>query len=129
MNYLALKFHSVSKALAFSGACFLGLFSRTVSAQEQAGTQAVTLENPLIVNSIEELLLGILDIVIIIAIPIIIFFIIYAGFLYVTARGNSEKVSQASRALTYAVIGGVLVIGAIAITEIIRNLVLEFQNN
>lgn len=77
-------------------------------------------------NSIEELLVAILNIVIVIAMPIVIFFIIYAGFLYVTARGNAEQVQQASRALMYAIIGGVLIIGAVVIAEIIKNLVGSF---
>ncbi len=84
------------------------------------------LNNPINVNSIEELLVAILNIVIVIAMPIVIFFIIYAGFLYVTARGNAEQVQQASRALMYAIIGGVLIIGAVVIAEIIKNLVGSF---
>lgn len=74
-------------------------------------------------NSIEDLVVGILNILIVIAIPIIVFFIIYAGFMYVTASGNPEQIKQASRSLTYAIIGGVLIIGALAIAEIIKGLV------
>jgi hypothetical protein len=90
------------------------------------GNSVVKLKNPLQVNSIQELLLAILNIVIILALPVIVFFIIYAGFLYVTARGNAAQVEQATRALTYAVIGGVLILGAVAIAEIVRNLVTSF---
>ncbi len=97
-----------------------------VFAQESPAGSTVKLKNYLNVDTIEGLLLGILEIVLIIAVPIIIFFIIFAGFLYVTARGDTEKLTNARRALTYAVIGGVLVLGAIAITEIIRNLVEAF---
>lgn len=87
---------------------------------------STTLKNPLKINSIEELLVAILNILIIIAIPVIVFFIIYSGFLYVTARGNAAQVEQATRSLTYAVIGGVLIIGAVAIAEIVKNLVTSF---
>ena len=89
-------------------------------------SQTVILKNPLTVTSLEELLVAILNIVVIIAIPIIVFFIIYSGFLYVTARGNASQVEQATRSLTYAIIGGVLIIGAIAIAEIVENLVTSF---
>jgi len=89
-------------------------------------TQTVTLANPLRVNTITELLAAILNIVIVLAVPIIVFFIIYAGFLYVTAKGNAQQIEQATRSLTYAVIGGVLVLGAVAIAEIISNLVQSF---
>jgi hypothetical protein len=77
-------------------------------------------------NSIEELLLVILNTFIVIAVPIIVLYIIYAGFLYVTARGNAEQTKQATQALTYAVIGGVIVIGAVAIAEVIKNVVAAF---
>src|SRR3989338_3730722 len=75
-------------------------------------SQTVTLANPLRINTITELLAAILNIVIVLAVPIIVFFIIYAGFLYVTAKGNAQQIEQATRSLTYAVIGGVLVLGA-----------------
>lgn len=82
--------------------------------------------NPLAFGTIEEFLLAILNVVIVIAIPIVVLFIIYAGFLYVTARGNATQVQDATRALTYAIIGGVLIVGAVAISEIISNLVKSF---
>jgi hypothetical protein len=88
---------------------------------------SIRLENPLSVNSIQDLLVAILNIVMILMIPVIVFFIIYAGFLYVTARGNVEQVKQATRALTYAIIGGVLVVGAFAIAEIIKATVQSFM--
>jgi len=87
----------------------------------------VKLENPLKnVSSIEALLVAILNIVEILMIPVIIFFIILAGFKYVTARGNTTEVEEATRALTYAVIGGVLVLAAVAISKIIQTTVSAF---
>jgi len=94
-----------------------------------AQAEVVKLKNPLKVDTIEDLLIGILNIVMVIATPIIIFFIIYAGFMYVTAAGNPEKIKKATNALTYAIIGGVIIIGAIAIGEIIKNLVGAFEVN
>lgn len=87
----------------------------------------VTLQNPLNgINSIEGLLVAILNIVMILMVPVIVFFIIYAGFKYVMAQGNASQVEEATRALTYAIIGGVLILAALAITEIIRNVVTAF---
>ncbi len=97
-----------------------------VLAQTTPASQTVTLKNPLQVTSLEELLIAILNIIVVIAIPIIVFFIIYSGFLYVTAKGNASQVEQATRSLTYAIVGGVLIIGAVAIAEIVRNLVTSF---
>jgi uncharacterized RDD family membrane protein YckC len=83
----------------------------------------VELENPLRVTTIEGLLRAIIAVVLVFAVPIIIFFIIYAGFLYVTARGNEQQVQQATRALLYALVGGLLILGAYVLIQIIANLI------
>lgn len=88
------------------------------------------LANPLAgsgITSVNGLLVAILNIVIVLAMPIIVFFIILAGFKYVTARGNATQTEEATRALTYAIIGGVLVLGAVAISAIIGDVVTQFQ--
>lgn len=90
------------------------------------GALSYKLCNPLRFNSLESLIVGILNVLLVIAVPIIIFFIIFAGFSYVTAQGNPEKIKQASRSLTYAIIGGVLILGAVAISEILQSVVESF---
>lgn len=93
------------------------------------GAQA-QLQNPLgagttLIGFIQDLV----DAILILVVPIIVFFIIYAGFLYVTARGNSEAVSKAHRALLYAVIGGVIVLGATVLTSVIEGTVDAIRNS
>ncbi len=85
------------------------------------------LKNPLAFTSLQDFIVAILNIVIVIATPIVVIFIILAGFKYVTARGNASSIEEATRALTYAIIGGVLIIGAVAIAEIIKGLVTSFS--
>ena len=87
------------------------------------------LENPLLLNSIDGLLMALLNVAIIIATPIVVLFIIYAGFLYVTARGDAEQIKTASRALTYGVIGGVIIVGSVAILAIVKNVATSFYIN
>lgn len=86
------------------------------------------LQNPLNsdINSVEGLLTVLLDILVIIATPIVVIFIILAGFKYVTAQGDTTKLEEAKRALIYSIIGGVLIIGAAAIAEIIRGTIAAF---
>ena len=79
------------------------------------------LKNPLTFPDITGLLVAVLNVAIVIALPIVVLFLIYAGFLYVTAKGNPEKIQEASRALTYGIIGGVIIIGSVAITEIVKS--------
>lgn len=115
-----------TKAYHFYGLLTLSLFPLIILAQAPSGS-TVTLTNYLNVTTIEELLEAILTILITLATPIIIFFIIYGGYLYVTARGNPEQIKTATTALTYAIIGGVIIIGAVAIGTIIGNLVGAFK--
>ncbi len=84
------------------------------------------LKNPLAFDSLQELIVAILNVIIIIATPIVVVFIVLSGFKYVTAQGNPKGIEEATRSLTYAVIGGVLIIGAKIIAEIIKNLVTSF---
>jgi len=131
-NYLQKISDTIAKKVLLALPTLL-LLLPTIVAGNQAGSGgsggggSSQLRNPLQFNSFNEFLVGILNIVIIIAVPIIVFFIILAGFKYVTARGNATQVQDATRALTYAVIGGVLILGAVAIAGIIRNLVDSFQ--
>jgi hypothetical protein len=101
----------------------------SVHAQETAPViKTVALDNPLKggINSIDGLLVAILNVLMVLMVPVIVFFIIYSGFKYVMAQGNASQVEEATRSLTYAVIGGVLILAAIAIAEIIKNVVASF---
>jgi hypothetical protein len=89
--------------------------------------ESKTFENPLGgVSELDQLFFEIVNVLLIIAIPIIVFFIIFAGFTYVTAQGNPEKIKLASQSLLYGIIGGVIILGSSAIMVIIRNLVDAF---
>jgi hypothetical protein len=85
------------------------------------------LNNPLGgVAELDDLFFEIVNVLLIIAVPIIIFFIIFAGFTYVTAQGNPEKIKLASQSLLYALIGGVIILGSSAMLVIVRNVVNAF---
>ena len=79
--------------------------------------------NPIEFGTLTEVLTAILDVLVIFAIPIVVFFIIYAGFKYVVAQGNPSDIQEANRALTYALIGGIIILGATIITGVIENTV------
>lgn len=95
-----------------------------------AGGLSFKLKSPLKIDAsagIEGLIKALLNILLVIAIPIIVFFIIYAGFSYVTAQGNPEKIKVATRSLTYAIIGAVLILGATALTQVVTGIVDGFK--
>jgi hypothetical protein len=52
------------------------------------------------------------------AVPVIGVVLLYAGFLFISARGNSEKVKTATYNLTFAIAGVALVLSAYAISRI-----------
>ncbi len=79
--------------------------------------------NPLKVNSIGELLSLILNVVTIFAVPIVVFFLIYSGFLYVTAQGKPEAIQKATTAFTWTIVGGLIVLGANTLLTIIQKTV------
>ncbi|NCN52374.1 hypothetical protein GW943_01030 [Candidatus Parcubacteria bacterium] len=83
----------------------------------------VKLTNPLSSSenyNLTDFLKSVIAIILVFAIPIIVLFIMYAGFLFVTARGEPAQIQKARAALTWAVIGGVIVLGAWAILEVIQ---------
>lgn len=88
---------------------------------------AFKLKNPLSgTDSIQGFLLNVLDAVVYIMIPVIVVMMIYAGFLFVTARGNSEKLGQAKNALLYTVIGAAIVLGAKGFALAIESTIKQF---
>lgn len=80
--------------------------------------------NPISYNNINDFIKAILQGAIKIGIPIIALAIIYSGFLFVSARGNSEKLSEAKNALLYTCIGAAILLGAWAIAQLISETIL-----
>lgn len=105
--------------------CAIDMLSPATS--QAAGFQ-FNVTNHIKFSTVEEVIVALLNIFIIVATPIIVLFIIYAGFLYVTAGGNTQQVQKATTALTYAIIGGIMVLGAVVISGIIADIVSAFKS-
>ena len=127
---LLIFFVFIHTLVLFSGTMLSQHYSPEVSyANNQIGEDTIEtafIKNPLATGSIQEFLEAILTVVMVLSVPVIIFFLIYAGFLYTTARGNSDQIKQATQAFMYAIIGGVIVLGAMVLVGIIQNLVTAF---
>jgi len=92
----------------------------------------VSIANPFIVNgspvtTVEGVILAILRLLIVIVTPLIALAIILGGLKYVTARGNPQQISEAHKMITYAIIGAVLVLGAITLSEVLRSTIAAFR--
>lgn len=70
------------------------------------------IQNPINVDTIPAFIEKVLNIVLVIGVPIVALAIIYSGFLFVKARGNSEEIKKAKSALMYTIIGAFLLLGA-----------------
>lgn len=89
------------------------------------GTRGVTggsakLENPLgNTTSVSEFVKKILNGLIQIGIPIAVLFVIYAGFKFVTAQGNSEKLAEARKNFLWTIVGIAIFLGAVVIADLV----------
>jgi len=118
MNYIKKNLHKIILAI------FTFIWPVLSFAQVKGDAPVVRIENPLLhAQTINELIKTILEGVIKIGMPIIVLAIIYSGFLFVSAQGNSEKLSEAKRALLYTLIGAAILLGSWAIAQLISETV------
>ncbi|MEK7155790.1 MAG: TrbC/VirB2 family protein [Patescibacteria group bacterium] len=88
-----------------------------------------TLENPLRFSSLETFIEGVLQAVVMVALPIIVAFIVYAGFKYIFARGSIDKIKDAHKNFTYVIIGTILILGAWVLATLIGGTVTQLLGN
>jgi hypothetical protein len=84
---------------------------------------SATIQNPLGTNSVQGLLLKIMDLVVKVGSIIVVFFIIYSGYKFVTARGNESEVTKAKDIFWATIIGGAILLGADVIANVVVNTV------
>lgn len=86
-----------------------------------AGNTSGQFQNPLTSQSFEALVQSLAQWVVAIALPIVAIFIIYSGFLFVTAGGNQSKIDAAKTTFYWTIIGAAIVVGAWALATAIVN--------
>ncbi|MDP3902290.1 MAG: hypothetical protein Q8Q21_01755 [bacterium] len=79
------------------------------------------IDNPLGTDSFPKLASALSELAIEIGIPIAALFIIYSGLMFVTARGNEEKLKKARIGLMWSLGGTAILLGAWAITEVLKD--------
>jgi hypothetical protein len=83
--------------------------------------------NPIRATSLSGLLRDLMKIVIQLGAIAVVFFLILAGFKFVTARGDTKQIESARSTLTWTVVGGMIVLGAQVIAEAIQGTVNELR--
>lgn len=104
MNYL--------KTLGFALLALLSSVPFVTFATDCADTK---LCNPITYGNITDFFLAILDVVVQFSLVLIVFFLVYAGFQFVTAQGNSEKLQKAKQMFVWIVVGAFVILGVFVI--------------
>jgi type IV secretory pathway VirB2 component (pilin) len=115
----ASKFSKVLIGLVLAASPIFVLAATATDCNSQAAP-AGQLPNPLQVCSINDILYLAVDIATYVGVVLAVIFLIYAGFKYVAARGNPEKIKEAHHFLLGVVIGIAILIGASAIVNVIK---------
>ena len=101
------------------------ILPKTVNAVEPSGGNTTPsggntssqINNPLVgVNSLGDLAVKVLDAVVKVGGYVAVIFIIYSGFLFVKARGNTTELEDAKRTFFNTIIGVMILLGAKAIS-------------
>ena len=80
-----------------------------------------TLQNPINAGSFAEVVQKIAQLMTQIGLPIAAIFLVWSGFLFVSARGDEKKLETAKSAFYWTVIGTALIVVAYAIATAIVN--------
>ncbi|MDO8548288.1 MAG: hypothetical protein Q7R71_01295 [bacterium] len=95
--------------------------SYSVPANSICNGGACAVKNPLAANSFCGLVKNLLQAAIAIGIPIAVLFIVYAGFKFVLARGNPEKLAEARQNFLWTIIGIAIFLGAWLLASVVAN--------
>lgn len=77
------------------------------------------IDNPIKATNLQELIERLLKLVYLVGVPVIVCFLLWAGFLFIEARGDSKKIGIARQNLLNVVIGTVLFLGAYTIAKVV----------
>lgn len=92
--------------------------------------EGASLKNPLgdgNINDIPTLVEKLLGIVLVVGVPLIALAIIYAGFKFVTAQGNPEKLKEAKDTFVWVVVGAAILLSAYAIAQGIKSTIIDIR--
>lgn len=87
----------------------------------EAAGGGVGFQNPLNASTICGALKIFLDGLMALAVPVAVVFLVYAGFLFVWARGNQEALTKAKKNLFYTVLGIAIFMGAWLLGQVVAN--------
>ena len=84
-------------------------------------TYAYTFQNPIQATSFDQVVLGFAKLLAQVGLPIAAIFLVWSGFLFVTARGDDTKLTEAKKTFYWTILGTALIVGAYAIATAVVN--------
>ena len=84
---------------------------------------AQSFRNPLASSTVMALLKGFVLAVVYVGTPALVVFMVYSGFLFVSAQGNPQGLSKAKSNFVTAIIAGVILLSLWAMVELVGNTV------
>lgn len=109
--------------------------SSSTDDSENGGETATTdlsfkINNPLQhdIDTLPKFINKLVEIFLMIGTPIVALMIIYAGFLFVVARGNPEAIEKAKKTLGYTLLGAAILLGAFVISTAIQDTITNISS-
>ena len=124
-----LKYRVVSAVFFVSSIIILGPIKVFASpATDQALSDSISAKINLVdplksTTDLNGFIKNILDGVVLILTPVLVIMVVYSGYLFVSAQGKTEKLTEAKKALMYTLVGAAIVLGAVGLQRIIGNTV------
>jgi amino acid transporter len=115
---------NLSHFVAFSILTIGSIFIMGSFSQVEANTSSPVFKNPFGAKNNDDIwafVLAIVDFILNVALAVVVLFMIYAGFMFITAQGKEEALNIAKKNLWGAVIGALLIMGAKALAFAICN--------
>lgn len=89
--------------------------------------QKISFPNPIGSTDLKQLVEKFLKVVVEFGAIVAVFFLIYAGFLFVKAQGNDSELQKAKQTFFWTVVGGMVILGAHVLSRVIQNTVKEIS--
>lgn len=122
MRFLAIIYQYVKLIKTMSIIAFSFLFGLIAHlSPTSVSAQGGTIKNPIKAESFYDLVVAIAKAITAIGIPLVAIFLVWSGFLFVTARGSEEQLKRAKTTFFWALVGGAVIIGAWALAVAIVN--------
>ena len=91
-----------------------------ISEGNYVGWPENVIENNLEVDDLNNFIVGLLNALLKIGIPVLTLFLVYSGLRLVMARGNEKELADAKKNLLWVIIGGAILLGAWTIVKVLK---------